>query len=80
MEAKAERVVMSTPGRWSEEQKFEVIRSSIGNSLINIRLLLSSPLAAELGLVTPEEREILSKAAVIIQGIYKRAREKGIIR
>ncbi len=71
---------MQRPGKWGEEQKYEVIRSSIGNALINLRLLTRSDLALELGILTQEEREVLMKASSIIQDALRRAREKGIIR
>jgi|GEM_PF-2975580 len=71
---------MQRPGKWGEEQKYEVIRSSIGNALINLRLLTRSDLALELGILTQEEREVLMRASSIIQDALKRAREKGIIR
>ncbi len=71
---------MQRPGKWGEEQKYEVIRSSIGNALINLRLLTRSDLALELGILTQEEREALMRASSIIQDALKRAREKGIIR
>jgi hypothetical protein len=71
---------MQRPSKWGEEQKYEVIRSSIGNALINLRLLTSSGLALELGLLTQEERETLLKAASIVQDVYRRAKERGVIR
>lgn len=72
--------LMQRPGRWSEEQKYEVIRSSLGNALINLKILIGSGHVQEMGLLTLEEREVLVKAASVVQDVLKRAKEKGIVK
>ena len=66
--------------RWSEEHKYEVIRSSIGNAMINLKLLVDSPLTRQLGLLTDSERETLLTAIEVVKNVMKRAKERGIIK
>ncbi|MDJ0269882.1 MAG: hypothetical protein NXY59_04945 [Aigarchaeota archaeon] len=68
------------PGRWSEEHKLEVLRSSIGNAMINLKLLIDSPLAVEMQLLTEDERKRLMDAVEVVRNVMKRAKEKGLIK
>ncbi|MCS7134214.1 MAG: hypothetical protein NZ921_05420 [Candidatus Caldarchaeum sp.] len=69
-----------SPGKWSEEQKIEVLRSSVGNAMINLKIVANSQLAIQLGLIDEKEREILLRAAEVALSIMKRGKEKGIFK
>ncbi|MCS6784259.1 MAG: hypothetical protein N3H84_07445 [Candidatus Caldarchaeum sp.] len=71
---------MMSPGKWSEEQKIEVLRSSVGNAMINLKIVANSQLAQQLGLIDEKEREILLRAAEVALSIMKRGKEKGIFK
>ncbi len=71
---------MIRPGKWSEEHKLEVLRSSIGNAMINLKLLVDSPLAVEMQLLTDDERKRLMDAVEVVRNVMKRAKEKGLIK
>ncbi len=71
---------MIRPGKWSEEHKLEVLRSSIGNAMINLKLLVDSPLAVEMQLLTDDERKRLLDAVEVVRNVMKRAKEKGLIK
>ncbi|MEM0461354.1 MAG: hypothetical protein QXM50_04110 [Candidatus Caldarchaeum sp.] len=71
---------MITPGKWTEEQKIEVLRSSIGNVLINLKIIANNQLAYQLGLITEEEKQHLPKAAEVALNMMKRGKEKGVFK
>ncbi|MDW8083953.1 MAG: hypothetical protein RMI49_01970 [Candidatus Caldarchaeum sp.] len=71
---------MISPGKWSEEQKIEVLRSSVGNVMINLKIIANSHLAHQLGLIDDNDRQILLKAADVALAIMKRGKEKGIFK
>ncbi|MEM0443629.1 MAG: hypothetical protein QXS12_01800 [Candidatus Caldarchaeum sp.] len=71
---------MIRSGKWSEEQKYEVVKSSIGNALINLKLLVDFPLIQQLELLTDDERRALLTALDVVKNMMKRAKEKGIIK
>ncbi|MCS7137603.1 MAG: hypothetical protein NZ941_04445 [Candidatus Caldarchaeum sp.] len=67
-------------GKWSEEQKYEVVKSSIGNALINLKLLVDFPLIKQMELMTDDERQTLLTAIEVVKNIMKRAKDKGIMK
>ncbi|MEM1949332.1 MAG: hypothetical protein QXO30_06890 [Candidatus Caldarchaeum sp.] len=69
---------MQRPGRRSEEQKYEVIRSILGNALINLKVLIGSETCTVDG--ASQCREVLVKAASVVQDDLKRAKEKGKVK
>ncbi|MEM1937818.1 MAG: hypothetical protein QXX19_04525 [Candidatus Caldarchaeum sp.] len=71
---------MIRSGKWSEEQKYEVVKSSIGNAMINLKLLVDFPLIQQLELLTDDERRALLTALDVVKNMMKRAKEKGIIK
>ncbi|MEM1943916.1 MAG: hypothetical protein QXO30_05615 [Candidatus Caldarchaeum sp.] len=71
---------MIRSGKWSEEQKYEVVKSSIGNAMINLKLLLDFPLIQQMELLTDDERKTLLSALDVVKNMMKRAKDKGIIK
>ncbi|MEM0441013.1 MAG: hypothetical protein QXF45_03300 [Candidatus Caldarchaeum sp.] len=71
---------MISPGKWSDEQRIEVLRSSIGNAMINLKIIANSQLANQLGLLNDDEKQILLKAAEIALNMMKRGKEKGLFK
>ncbi|MEM1948334.1 MAG: hypothetical protein QXG52_09195 [Candidatus Caldarchaeum sp.] len=71
---------MISPGKWSDEQRIEVLRSSIGNVMINLKIIANSQLANQLGLLNDDEKQILLKAAEIALNMMKRGKEKGLFK
>jgi len=69
-----------SPGKWSDEQRIEVLRSSIGNAMINLKIIANSQLANQLGLLNDDEKQILLKAAEIALNMMKRGKEKGLFK
>ncbi|MCS6769262.1 MAG: hypothetical protein NZ570_02355 [Candidatus Caldarchaeum sp.] len=67
-------------GKWSEEQKYEVVKSSIGNAIINLKLLVDFPLIKQMELMTDDERQTLLTAIEVVKNIMKRAKDKGIMK
>lgn len=67
-------------GKWSEEQKYEVVKSSIGNALINLKLLVDFPLIKQMELMTDDERQTLLTAIEVVKNMMKRAKDKGIMK
>ncbi|MEM0384563.1 MAG: hypothetical protein QXV27_06935, partial [Candidatus Caldarchaeum sp.] len=60
---------MIRSGKWSEEQKYEVVKSSIGNALINLKLLVDFPLIQQLELLTDDERRALLTALDVVKNM-----------
>ncbi|MEM4220371.1 MAG: hypothetical protein QW106_06165 [Candidatus Caldarchaeum sp.] len=71
---------MISPGKWSDEQRIEVLRSSIGNAMLNLKIIANSQLANQLGLLNDDEKQILLKAAEIALNMMKRGKEKGLFK
>jgi len=51
----------------------------MGNSIINLKLLVNSQLASELGLITEDEKKTLLQAVEVLLNVMKRSKDKGLL-